>query len=36
MTSCNFKGDYEVGVDIPKNIEFPIDDDYKESVDHLI
>lgn len=36
MTSCNYKGDYEVGLDIPKNIAFRVDDDYKESVEHLL
>ena len=36
MTACNFKGDYEVGINVPQNIAFPIDDDYKESVDHLL
>lgn len=29
MTSCNYKGEYEVGLSLPKTIEFPIDDDYK-------
>ena len=35
MTSCNFKGDYEVGLTLPKHVEFPVDDDYKDSVEHL-
>ena len=36
MTSCNFKGDYEVGLDIPKQVAFPVNDSYKESIDHLL
>ena len=36
MSSCDFKGVYEVGVKIPEKVLFPIDDKYKDSVDHLL